>query len=115
MDEHKIAKMKRHLGMDKVITIGEDTFNIPPLPMEYLPDLMELAGKFSGDEKELAKNMDKDTIKRVIELIKVSLAKSPDIETSDKEVLDSFIARNFPQLLGAMIEASTAGFKEYKK
>ena len=108
MVNERMEKMRRHLGHPKELKLGDDVFRLYPLPMEYLPDLYGgvLSKMDTSDQSKVVKSLDKDMIEVVKKLIRVTCERSPDIESSDKDVLDSFISSNFMELFVGVMEVN---------
>jgi len=113
-----IEAMKRHLGKPVKLELkGEDgsvdEIEISPLPLEYFPELwsvLERIIEVKGFDLEnikpedVVKMLNKETIKTLGKLMKVSLKQS--YPNADDKLLEGFIVRNYFLLLEKLFEVN---------
>lgn len=113
-----IEKVRKHIGMSYELKLNDEVIHIPPLPTLYLPEFWQLITRMEGN-KDLIKSMDKDFINTTLTLIKASCELSPDIGTpandAERAEMDTFISKNYIELLGAVIEANTPAIASDKE
>ena len=132
-----IKKFKAHFGESTEYEIDGEQFSFKPLSVNELPDLLKVMGKASPKEGENPiSNMDEDTIKTMVNLIRIMVKKSyPNLEyefmedmkkeasktdevpteeylkEQASEQTDGFIHRNFFQLMTALFEINMGSAK----
>ena len=87
---------------EKKLTLGNKEYTFKPLTWERYPDLFTLFSKFEGvNEKDIAKSMDKDTIKTIMELELDMFKRShPEIKEDDmKEIIQEHMFDLLPVLV----------------
>ena len=132
-----LKKFKAHIGESIEYEIDGEKYLLKPLSIKELPDLVSVMVKASQKEGENSMaNMDEGNIKTMINLIRIMIKKSyPTLEyefiedmkkeasKTDKvptetylkeqasEMIDSFIHRNFFQLMSALFEINMGSAK----
>lgn len=105
-----MADFGKHIKNRKTIELNGDTFEIPALGYEYLPELFDIMRKMGaakeGDKDEISTDkifeiLDKPTIITCRELVFQSFKKGYP-EKNDKEIKD-FVADNFLELFGEVL------------
>jgi len=111
IEESELEKFEKHLGKPTGIKIGEDTFNLLPLDVEDLPDLLRILQKFSGikegEEEKWLERMDTETTGRLTKLIVKTLKIS--YPKMDEEKLKRFASVNFIPMVVALFQINTMG------
>lgn len=111
ISNEEIEKFERHLGKATEIKIGTDTFNLFPLDVEDLPDLLKILQKFTGikegEEEKWLERMDEETTQRlgrlIIKTLKISYPKM------DENKLKRFASVNFIPMVVALFQINTMG------
>lgn len=132
-----IKKFKAHFGESIEYEIDGEKYLLRPLSVNELPDLLSVMGKASPkDGENPIANMDEETIKTMVNLIRVMIKKSyPNLEyefmedmkkeasktdevptetylkEQASEMTDGFIHRNFFQLMSALFEINMGSAK----
>lgn len=103
MTNEIVERMKKHVGKGESFMLEGDKFTLLPLTLEDYPELYDISSSLydKGDA-----GFDKDVVSRLITLIKKSCMRSPDIDTSNAELLDAFIAANFISMLNTFMKAN---------
>jgi len=99
-------KFKRNTMYETEIKIGEDTFTFKPLTGKSFALLFDIVGKLNdaskGDEEDIIKALDSDTVSKIIEC-ETAMVKASYPEIED-DVLNTFVACNMTELLDPLLK-----------
>lgn len=104
-----VDKFRRHINKPFTFKIGEDDFQIKPLTVDSLPDLLVAYSIFDNLEKPedlytLDKYLSPEILLAMREIVVTSIRDSyPDLE---EETLQAFAMKNFWDVLGAVFECN---------
>ena len=102
-----LEKFNRHMGKPVKFKILDDEFEMLPLGVQYIGEIIELSRHIFNNDKDGKSLATKEDRTRIGELCKIAL-KETYPELTDKQ-LDVFVTSNYVLLSKALFDTNTLG------